>query len=79
MEAHEFVAVSDDALVTAAREGAVTRSLGFHGLTVVLEFREDLGAVVDLEDSGYVGEGFGFGPTRFEDDLDDVVTRVGSG
>lgn len=79
MEAHELVAVGDAALVAAAREGAVTRRLGLDGLAVLLELGEDLGAVVDLEDAGHVGEGFGFGPTRFEDDLDDVVTRVGSG
>lgn len=79
MESHEFVAVGDHALVATARKGAVTRRLGLDVLAVLFEFREDLGAVVDLEDSGYVGEGFGFRPTRFEDDLDDVVTRVGSG
>lgn len=79
MEAHELVAVGDAALVAAAREGAVTCRFGLHDLAVLLELREDLWAVVDLEDAGYGGGGFGFRPTRFEDDLDDVVTRVGSG
>lgn len=79
MEAHELVAVGDAALVSAAREGSVTRRFGLDNLAVLLELREDLRAVVDLEDAGYGGGGFGFGPTRFEDYLDDVVTRVGSG
>lgn len=79
MEAHELVSVGDAALVAAARMGAVTRRLGLHGLAVLFEFGEDLGAVVDLENAGYGWEWLGFGPTRFEDDLDDVVTRVGSG
>jgi len=33
---------------------------------------------MDLQDSVYVWEGVCFGPTRFEDDLHYVMTRVGS-
>lgn len=77
MEPHELVAVGDAPLVAAAR-GDVTRSLGLHCLAVLLEPGEDLGAVVDLQDSEDPWELTGLGPTRLEYDLYDVVSRVGS-
>lgn len=76
MKTHEFISVSDAAFVTTARD--TTRCLNLHRFTIFFEFREDFLAVMDLQDSVYVWEGVCFGPTRFEDDLHYVVTRVGS-
>lgn len=75
VEPHELVSVGDATLVAAAR--AMTRSLGLHCLAVLLEFGEDFGAVVDLQDAVNLRGVPGLGPTGLEYDLDDVVTRVG--
>lgn len=79
MEPHELVAVGDAAFIAPPRCATVTRRrLGFHGLAILLESGEDLGAVVDLQDAEHPRGDTGLGPARFEYDLDDVVTRVGS-
>lgn len=56
----------------------MTRRLDLHRLAVLLEFGEDFGAVVDLQDPVNLRGVPGLGPTRLEYDLDDVVTRIGS-
>lgn len=76
MKTHEFIPVSNTALVTTARD--TTRCFNLHRFAIFFEFREDFLAVMDLHDSVYVWEGVCFWPTRFEDDLHYVMTRVGS-
>lgn len=75
MKSEKLVPVGDAPLVPPTN-GAISRRFALHGLSVLLEPRQDFFAVVDLQDPANFGGFSGIGPACFENDPDDVFARV---
>jgi hypothetical protein len=75
VEPQELITIGYTPLVSPPN-GAVSRSFSFHQLSVLLEPREYLRAVMDLQNPMNFRGLLVVGPTGFEYDTDDVLARI---
>lgn len=75
MESQELITIGYTSLVSSPN-GAVSCGFSFHRLSVLLEPRKYLRAVMDLQNPMNFRGLLDVGPTGFEYDPDDVLARI---